>query len=210
MRLSEIESKETRNLLRGLQNKEANSETLSTLNKLLKQVSVSDAGQIVGLLQDSSLYSKLHLPDDFPNEPANFDRHVELELASLPVELSFLRARQEHNVQRLLSALEYFARLLESIAHKELETAMDIVDEIVEKFGFSIRLLLKVAFVYSIADNSSDASKYKGRKATARACTDEVMDLFNSGVGPTEIARRVGIGRASVYRILADQSAKCP
>ncbi|WP_306111827.1 MULTISPECIES: recombinase family protein [Roseovarius] len=49
------------------------------------------------------------------------------------------------------------------------------------------------------------AGKYKGRKPTARAKADEVMALKADGVGPAEIARRLGIGRASVYRILNDQ-----
>jgi DNA invertase Pin-like site-specific DNA recombinase len=48
------------------------------------------------------------------------------------------------------------------------------------------------------------AGKYKGRKPTARAKRDEVLSLKAQGVGPTEIARRVGIGRASVYRILQE------
>ena len=48
------------------------------------------------------------------------------------------------------------------------------------------------------------AGKYKGRKPTARAKADEVFELKDAGVGPTEIAKRLGIGRASVYRILAD------
>ena len=52
------------------------------------------------------------------------------------------------------------------------------------------------------------AGKYKGRKATARAHSSEVLKLSKSGVGPTEIAKRIGIGRASVYRILADQPAE--
>jgi len=46
------------------------------------------------------------------------------------------------------------------------------------------------------------AGKYKGRKPTARAKAETVMELHSEGVGPTEIAKRVGIGRASVYRIL--------
>lgn len=44
--------------------------------------------------------------------------------------------------------------------------------------------------------------KYKGRKATARAKEADVRRLKADGVGPTEIAKRLGIGRASVYRIL--------
>ena len=46
--------------------------------------------------------------------------------------------------------------------------------------------------------------RYKGRKPTARAKADEVLSLYSEGVGATEIARRVGIGRASVYRIIDD------
>lgn len=44
--------------------------------------------------------------------------------------------------------------------------------------------------------------KYKGRKPTARAKTNEVVKLRSDGLGPTEIANRLGIGRASVYRLL--------
>jgi DNA invertase Pin-like site-specific DNA recombinase len=44
--------------------------------------------------------------------------------------------------------------------------------------------------------------KYKGRKPTARAKADEVKVLRGQGIGPTEIAKRLGIGRASVYRVL--------
>lgn len=46
------------------------------------------------------------------------------------------------------------------------------------------------------------AGKYKGRKPTARARAKEVLGLHAEGVGGTEIARKLGIGRASVYRIL--------
>ena len=44
--------------------------------------------------------------------------------------------------------------------------------------------------------------KYKGRAATARAKADEVLALRKQGKGASEIAAEVGIGRASVYRIL--------
>jgi DNA invertase Pin-like site-specific DNA recombinase len=44
--------------------------------------------------------------------------------------------------------------------------------------------------------------KYKGRKPTARAQADQVKALVAEGVGPSEIARRLEIGRSSVHRIL--------
>ena len=44
--------------------------------------------------------------------------------------------------------------------------------------------------------------KYKGRAPTARAKAGEVRRLHNEHIGPTEIAKRLQISRASVYRVL--------
>ena len=57
-----------------------------------------------------------------------------------------------------------------------------------------------------IAKAKADGN-YKGRKPTARAKADQVLVLKAEGVGATEIAKRLEIGRASVYRILGDQEA---
>lgn len=46
------------------------------------------------------------------------------------------------------------------------------------------------------------AKVYKGRKPSVPV--EEVRHLANEGVGPTDIAKRLGIGRASVYRALAE------
>jgi len=47
--------------------------------------------------------------------------------------------------------------------------------------------------------------KYMGRKPTAQAKAQEVQALQAEGVGATEIAKRLGIGRASVYRIIKSE-----
>ena len=44
--------------------------------------------------------------------------------------------------------------------------------------------------------------RYKGRAPTARRQAETVMKLKAEGISPTDIAKRLGIGRASVYRIL--------
>jgi len=44
--------------------------------------------------------------------------------------------------------------------------------------------------------------KYKGRKPTARAKAADILKLRQEGLGGSEIARRLGIGRSSVYRVL--------
>lgn len=45
--------------------------------------------------------------------------------------------------------------------------------------------------------------RYKGRAPTAQAKRPDVMKLTAEGVRPSEIAKRLGIGRASGYRVLA-------
>jgi DNA invertase Pin-like site-specific DNA recombinase len=47
--------------------------------------------------------------------------------------------------------------------------------------------------------------KYKGRAPTARRKAADILRLKGDGVSPTEIATRLGIGRASVYRVLSGQ-----
>jgi DNA invertase Pin-like site-specific DNA recombinase len=44
--------------------------------------------------------------------------------------------------------------------------------------------------------------KYKGRKPTAIARSAEVLQMRAEGIGASEIAKRLDLGRASVYRIL--------
>lgn len=47
--------------------------------------------------------------------------------------------------------------------------------------------------------------KYKGRAPTAQRKADIVIALYKEGVGATEVAKRVGISRASVYNLLKAQ-----
>ena len=47
--------------------------------------------------------------------------------------------------------------------------------------------------------------RYKGRVPTARRQAPEIIRLKTEGVRPSEIATRLGIGRASVYRVLGER-----
>jgi DNA invertase Pin-like site-specific DNA recombinase len=51
--------------------------------------------------------------------------------------------------------------------------------------------------------------KYKGRARTAMAKAGEVEKLLKAGVGPAEVARKLGIGRSSVYRAIRERGIKC-
>lgn len=59
-------------------------------------------------------------------------------------------------------------------------------------------------------EKAKKEGKYKGRKPTARAKTPEVLKLKARGFKPDEIAIQLGIGRASVFRILRDHKESNP
>jgi DNA invertase Pin-like site-specific DNA recombinase len=50
--------------------------------------------------------------------------------------------------------------------------------------------------------------KYKGRIPTARRKASDVQQMLAQGLAPTEIGRRLGISRASVYRIVSANGVK--
>jgi DNA invertase Pin-like site-specific DNA recombinase len=52
---------------------------------------------------------------------------------------------------------------------------------------------------------AKEAGVYKGRPASIDAA--QVRALRAQGLGPTKIAKALGIGRASVYRVLAETAA---
>jgi DNA invertase Pin-like site-specific DNA recombinase len=58
---------------------------------------------------------------------------------------------------------------------------------------------------YGIAKAKAE-NRYKGRAPTVRRRAAEIVLLKEAGVTPSEIASRLRVGRASVYRVLAEQT----
>jgi len=63
---------------------------------------------------------------------------------------------------------------------------------------FEVQLLLERQRVG--IEKARAAGKFKGRKATARAKTDQIQELLASGMKPAAVAKQLNIGVASVYR----------
>ena len=53
-------------------------------------------------------------------------------------------------------------------------------------------------------EKARQAGKYRGRKPTARAKSEEVLKRLKAGEKPTKVAKDLGIARSSVYRIVDD------
>ena len=50
--------------------------------------------------------------------------------------------------------------------------------------------------------------KFKGRAPTARAKASEVEAMLAAGESPTAVAKKLGIGRSSVYRTMSERKLK--
>jgi DNA invertase Pin-like site-specific DNA recombinase len=56
-------------------------------------------------------------------------------------------------------------------------------------------------------DRARKEGRYTGRQPTARRKAPQVLELRKAGLGASEIAARLSIGRSSVYRFLAEAGA---
>ena len=120
-------------------------------------------------------------------------------------------------------------RLARSMRHM-----IEIVDQVKTK-GASLRVLgmnldtgtatgrLMLQVLTAVAEHEREAmlerqregiakakaeGKYKGRAKTAMAKAGEVEKLLAAGVNPTEVARKLKIGRSSVYRAMRERKIK--
>ncbi len=127
-------------------------------------------------------------------------------------------------LDRLARSTRHLLEIVQLLEHKGVALRiLDFGGEPVNTSGPTGKLLLTVFAAFAQFERemmlerqregiakAKAAGKYKGRKPTALAKATEVKALRDEGVGGTEIARRLGIGRASVYRILADTDGAAP
>lgn len=87
---------------------------------------------------------------------------------------------------------------------RRLAVCGDTITKHIEASGMNHgELRTQVYKYFAVVLDKAKTRKYKGRKPTAKAKSVDVIALASEGIGATEISRRLGIGRASVYRILS-------
>jgi DNA invertase Pin-like site-specific DNA recombinase len=152
----------------------------------------------------------------FVEQVSSVDIVARVKLAEV---LDFIREGDELVVTKLDRLARSVAHLLEVLEHLTAKGAsLRILDMGIDTSTAVGKLMLTVLggvaeFERSIMlerqregiAKAKAAGKYKGRKPTARTQAAEIKRLQGEGVGATEIAQRLGIGRASVYRVLNEQ-----
>ena len=122
-------------------------------------------------------------------------------------------------LDRLARSIPDLVKIIEAVEAKE--ASLKILDMNLDTSSPTGKLLLNL--VGSIAQFEREimlqrqkegisvakaAGKYRGRAPTARSKAHDVLQMRQAGVSPLEIAQKLQISRASVYRILAeDQKA---
>jgi DNA invertase Pin-like site-specific DNA recombinase len=90
------------------------------------------------------------------------------------------------------------ANAFEAVESKLEKMRRDGVDEDhFRRWRWVARAVLEVT---RLEPKATAEHRYEGGKPTARSKAAEIKVLTEQGLGATEIARRLGIGRASVYR----------
>ena len=140
------------------------------------------------------------------------------ERARLAAALEYAREGDTFVVTKLDRLARSVAHLVEITAElKRKGVALKIIDMGVDTGTPTGRLFLNI--VGSIAEFEREimlerqregiaaakaAGRYKGRAPTARNKPVEIRKLASEGCSKAEIARRLGVGERSVYRMLAD------
>ena len=139
--------------------------------------------------------------------------------ARLAAALEYVREGDTFVVTKLDRLARSVAHLVEIVAALERKgVALKILDLGMDTSTPTGRLMLTVIGAIAqfereimierqrdgIAAAKADG-KYKGRAPSARRKADEIRKLAADGVGKAEIARRLGVGQRSVYRMLSGQ-----
>jgi DNA invertase Pin-like site-specific DNA recombinase len=154
----------------------------------------------------------------FEEEVSSVDQTARVQLAAA---MDFAREGDVFVVTKLDRLARSMAHLLQIVESLEAKgVTLRILDQNLDTGTPSGRLMLNL--LGSIAQferevmlerqregiaKAKAAGAYKGRKPTARAKAAEVRQMVAEGVAPAEVARRLGIGRSSVYRALEGAEA---
>jgi DNA invertase Pin-like site-specific DNA recombinase len=125
------------------------------------------------------------------------------------------------SLSRVARSVRHMGELIDTLADKGV--AIRILDFNLDTSSAQGRLMLNVLMsVYQAErewtlerqrvgiDKAKAEGKFKGGVPTARRKKDAVLAMVFSGVNKNEIASQLGIGVASVYRILADEKKRQP
>jgi DNA invertase Pin-like site-specific DNA recombinase len=180
----------------------------------------STAGQIAGLEAQERELRAAGCDKIFREQVSSVAERQQLEAA-----LDYVRAGDSFTVTKLDRLARSVGDLLAIVARLETKgVSLRVLsmsgNQALDTATSTGRLMLSVIAAVGQAERESMLERqregiakakrdgrYKGRVPTARRQAAEIARLKADGSRPTEIAIRLGIGRASVYRVLGEQES---
>jgi hypothetical protein len=183
-RITDVNDARTKSLLRGLLSRDVDTRTWATYDNLRTTTSPADIDKVSRLLLCSPLFAHLPIVDDFPAEPPTMIHPKRATTQPLHNEIVFQGIRIEKNTDRLLSALADLQQINVDLMADEVDRALDSINRFITKFGYSLLMLSKLAYVratYSDRDTvtafcSSELDKYGARRRNVIALG--LMDMM--------------------------------
>ena len=186
--ITDVKDNRTKSLLRGLLNREIDEGTYSTYDNLRVETSAEDIENVSRLLLSSPLFAHLNFVEDFPNTPHVALRARELSNQSLYNEIVFQGVRISNCAEKLASALADLQTVNDHLLEERGEAAVNALTDFVERYGYSLLVLSKLAYARAIFHDQKtvvtycDAELHKydvhRRNAIALAAVDMMGDLY--------------------------------
>lgn len=172
----------------------------------------STTDQIAGLEAQLALLKEAGCEDVYSEQTSSIGEREQLEAC-----IRFARKGDTlviTKIDRLARSISQLMLIVERLAEKGV--ALRILDPDINTGGPMGKLVLTL--LGAIAEfergimlerqregisKAKREGKYKGRKPTARAKAEEAREMLSAGAGVSKVAKQLGIGRSSVYRIKA-------
>lgn len=183
-------------------------------------------GVLIGYARTSTIEQQAGLDAQLRDLKAAGCKKVYREQVSSAAERTQLEAALDYSrdgdtlvvtkLDRLARSARHLLEVVDALEAKGVSLRiLNLGGDTVDTRGATGRLILNVFVAFAqferemmlerqregIAKAKADG-KYKGRKPTARAKASEAVRLFGEGKRISEVAKALGIGRASVYRAL--------
>lgn len=153
--IQDISSKQIRNILRGLVNQEKKQAFKKATKKIHLLASPNEFKKVHELFRTNILYSLNPISRDFPD---SFYYGVDAVLGYTETDIT---SKANKNSKKISSIISDYRKLLYHVSIMELENALRLISEILERGGFSLFLLRIVYFIKSINENGENENIIK-------------------------------------------------
>ena len=159
-KIVDVKIGQTRDLMRGLLDRQGATNVNSTFSKLMDNVTADDMVTVDKLLRKHNLFSHLTLSEEFPSSTENLLNNVSLNIIPNPqILIDYILYRANESSVEVVSLLDKLDEISRNIFSADDEDVFYSIVEALDTHGYSITLARKLAFVLGHYEKDSDSWK---------------------------------------------------